>query len=168
MTVHITNPTFIAGFNDFHEGLPVEANPFLFEANPWRLYNYGWCTAMLIHLANQDVYTLPEDIVGTEAGLRRIDKSPFAQGQVAYRKSIALSDCPYGPGSTDYDDWRAGWEWEQEHRPQIQRIASDPPLERLAFLAWLLKRHSWGLIAAAASVALSALLIALLAWRFIL
>lgn len=134
--IHIGNPTFIAGWSAFQDGLPEEANPFLFEANPWRLWSAGWRVAMLISVVDEGIYEMPGDAVNTEAGLRRIEKSGFVQGQVAYRKSIPLSDCPYDPGTPFYNDWQAGWEWEQRERPQIKTLAA-PELERLGWFAWL-------------------------------
>lgn len=140
MQILLDNPHFIDGWQAYHVGLPPQANPILFEANPYRLWNCGYTVAKLIDLASQGVFDLPGDDIGegeSEGPIyRRIEKSPFVQGQVAYAKCIALDQCPYGLTSTDYSDWQAGWIFEQDRQPEL-RLDLEAPAMRLGWLAWL-------------------------------
>jgi ribosome modulation factor len=103
MGIFISEPCFIDGYQAYHAGLPVEANPFLFQANPLRLWCHGWNVAMLVDLANQGIFELPGDfgtVDDNAPGYKRIDKEPFDQGRVAYAKGLSQADCPYGPETT--------------------------------------------------------------------
>ncbi len=140
MAINVDNPHFIDGYEAYHAGLPEVANPFLYLANPFRLWRYGYRTAGLVKLASQGIHHLPgDDIEGaSESALLRIDKLPFDQGRVGYAKGLVITDCPYGPDSQDYKDWQAGWLWQELRAP---RPALHPQsMEKLSPFAWLVKQ----------------------------
>jgi ribosome modulation factor len=143
MGIFISEPCFIDGYQAYHAGLPVEANPFLFQANPLRLWCHGWNVAMLVDLANQGIFELPGDfgtVDDNAPGYKRIDKEPFDQGRVAYAKGLSQADCPYGPETTNAFEWRMGWSAAKveadKRQPQLP-IEPQPQLERLGWFAWL-------------------------------
>lgn len=130
---NIENAYFAAGWQAYVEGLPIQANPMLYKANPWRLWDMGHMTAHFIDMARDNQHSLPED--GPPSQLQRLDKSPFVQGQCAFISGIALSDCPYGNTSQDAFDWRCGHLFEEaKNKPKVQHTA---PIERLGWLAAL-------------------------------
>ncbi len=141
--ISVDNKHFIDGWTAYLAKLPRMANPYLYLANPHRLWCIGWDAAHLCELASMGIHHLPDDVKPTESGLERLDKSPFAQGQVAFIKGIKRCDYPYDGLSVDGRDWVAGWDWEANKAPKP--IYSDfaperhvvQPVERFAWLAWI-------------------------------
>lgn len=141
--IEVNNPHFIDGFQACKAGLPEEANPFLFLANPYRLWRYGWRTAAFSDMAEQGIHTLPGDNEATgpdEATLLRLNKEPFDQGRVAFAKGIGLADCPYGPGSDAAQEWGQGW-----HEARIVKLAKElrnKPIVRLTWFARIILKFA--------------------------
>lgn len=116
---------FRDGYNAAERGEPEGACPLLWDAWPrqaW-LEGFGFYGRMVAKVLDPSA----------EAELKRVYKSPFEQGEVAFLRGRPPEACPYGPDSLDYASWQLGY--------TTRRTASlAAPIERLA---WWRKLVEW-------------------------
>lgn len=87
------DPSFKAGYSARMSDLPLDANPFLFEAAPRAMWALGWNYGEL--KTNLEIYNAEP--------LERVDAKPYEQGQIAFKRGVEASDCPYGRGDAHGD-----------------------------------------------------------------
>lgn len=46
-----------------------------------------------------------------------MESKEYKQGREAYSDERTLNDNPYSPGTGEYSDWQAGYEWAEKNDP---------------------------------------------------
>lgn len=91
---------FSAGYDSAEKGLSRDACPLFYKAWPYYAWQDGfqWFHQSQERIANQSPEPYPVN-----------EKTPMAQGEIAFAKGIAINDCPYEPLGSYAAQWAIGW-----------------------------------------------------------